>query len=274
MTATPTAPGPRQPRATEVEQHGINTIPDADRTSGAWDLFRIQFGGANTFATVLIGTTPIMLGLTLPQAVLATVLGVVVGALILAPMGLFGPRTGTNNAVSSGAHLGVRGRVVGSFLSLLTAIAFYSISVWVSGDALVGGAARLFGVPDSTPLRAAVYAVLGAVVIVVVVYGYQFMLLVNKLVVVANTVLMLLAVLAFAGAFSAAPAAGAGGYALGSFWPTFVLSALIVMGNPVSFGAFLGDWSRYIPAATPPSRLLWATVSASWRPWCRSCSGC
>jgi purine-cytosine permease-like protein len=81
-------------------------------------------------------------------------------------------------------------------------------------------------------------------------------------------------VLAFAGAFSAAPAAGAGGYALGSFWPTFVLSALIVMGNPVSFGAFLGDWSRYIPAATPPSRLLWATVSASWRPWCRSCSGC
>ncbi|MDT7620850.1 MAG: hypothetical protein QOI50_6355 [Pseudonocardiales bacterium] len=262
MTATPTAPGPRQPRATEVEQHGINTIPDADRTSGAWDLFRIQFGGANTFATVLIGTTPIMLGLTLPQAVLATVLGVVVGALILAPMGLFGPRTGTNNAVSSGAHLGVRGRVVGSFLSLLTAIAFYSISVWVSGDALVGGAARLFGVPDSTLLRAAVYAVLGAVVIVVVVYGYQFMLLVNKLVVVANTVLMLLAVLAFAGAFSAAPAAGAGGYALGSFWPTFVLSALIVMGNPVSFGAFLGDWSRYIPAATPPSRLLWATVSA------------
>ncbi|MDT7562265.1 MAG: hypothetical protein QOG76_889, partial [Pseudonocardiales bacterium] len=34
------------------------------------------------------------------------------------------------------------------------------------------------------------YAVLGAVVIVVVGYGYQFMLLVNKLVVVANTVLI------------------------------------------------------------------------------------
>ncbi len=74
-------------------------------------------------------------GLSLVEAVLATLLGVVVGALILMPMGLFGPRTGTNNAVSSGAHFGVRGRVLGSFLSLLTAIAFYSISVWVSGDA-------------------------------------------------------------------------------------------------------------------------------------------
>jgi purine-cytosine permease-like protein len=107
-----TGPG-TSARITRVERHGINTIPDADRTSGPIDLFRIQFGGANTFATVILGTTPVMLGLSLPAAVAATVLGVVVGALILAPMGLFAPRTGTNNAVSSGAHLGVRGRIVG-----------------------------------------------------------------------------------------------------------------------------------------------------------------
>ncbi|MGA9101425.1 cytosine permease, partial [Aeromicrobium sp.] len=127
-----------RPRATEVEQHGIDTIPTEHRHSGPRDLFRIQFGGANTFATVILGTFPILLGLSLWEAVAATVLGVLVGALILMPMGLFGPLTGTNNAVSSGAHFGVRGRVLGSFLSLLTAIAFYSISVWVSGDALVG----------------------------------------------------------------------------------------------------------------------------------------
>ncbi|WP_206679582.1 hypothetical protein, partial [Salmonella enterica] len=42
----------------------------------------------------------------------------------------------------------------------------------------------------------------------------------------------------------------------------FVLSVLIVMGNPVSFGAFLGDWSRYIPASTPKRRLLLATLLA------------
>ncbi|MGH3521400.1 MAG: cytosine permease, partial [Mycobacterium sp.] len=132
------------PRVTEVEQHGIDTIPDEHRTSGPFDLFRIQFGGANTFATIILGTFPILLGLSWWQAVGATVAGVVVGAAILMPMGLFAPLTGTNNAVSSGAHFGVRGRVVGSFLSLLTAIAFYSISVWVSGDALVGAAARLF----------------------------------------------------------------------------------------------------------------------------------
>jgi purine-cytosine permease-like protein len=173
------------------------------------------------------------------------------------PMGLFGPRTGTNNAVSSGAHFGVRGRVLGSFLSLLTAIAFYSISVWVSGDAIVGAAVRLFGIADSDLLRGVIYAVLGALVIVVVVYGYQFMLLVNKVVVVANTVLILLGIVAYASLFDAGYESP--GYALGSFWPTFVLSALVVMGNPVSFGAFLGDWSRYIPAGTSTRSLLAAT---------------
>ncbi|BBH69238.1 nitrate reductase [Actinoplanes sp. OR16] len=252
----------QRPRITEVEQHGIDTIPAAHRHSRPLDLFRIQFGGANTFATVILGTFPILLGLSLWQAVAATVAGVVVGALILAPMGLFGPLTGTNNAVASGAHFGVRGRVVGSFLSLLTAIAFYSISVWVSGDAVVGALVRLAGVQDSDLLRGVVYAILGAIVIVIVIYGYAFMLLANKIVVFGNTALFLLGVLAYSGTLDFGYDPGPQAYALGSFWPTFVLSALIVMGNPISFGAFLGDWSRYIPAETAPLKILVATYTA------------
>jgi purine-cytosine permease-like protein len=255
-------PAIERPRVTDVEQHGIDTIPAEHRHSRPLDLFRIQFGGANTFATVILGTFPVLLGLSLGQALLATVAGVVVGSLFLAPMGLFGPLTGTNNAVSSGAHFGVRGRVVGSFLSLLTAIAFYSISVWVSGDAVVGALVRLTGIHDSDLLRGAVYAILGAIVIVVVVYGYAFMLLVNKVVVFGNTVLILLGILAYHGKIDWSYDPGPSAYALGTFWPTFVLSALIVMGNPISFGAFLGDWSRYIPAGTSAKRLLAATFGA------------
>jgi purine-cytosine permease-like protein len=249
-------------RVLEIEQFGIDTIPAEHRTSRPFDLFRIQFGGANTFATVILGTFPILLGLSFWQAVAATILGVVIGAVILMPMGLFGPHTGTNNAVSSGAHFGVRGRVLGSFLSLLTAIAFYSISVWVSGDALVGALVRFFGVNDSDLLRGAIYAILGGLVIVVVVYGYQFMLLVNRIVVIANTILILLGAFAYTGSFDPGYNPGADAYALGSFWPTFVLSVMIVMGNPVSFGAFLGDWSRYIPKGTSTRSLLSATVFA------------
>jgi purine-cytosine permease-like protein len=250
-----------KPKITEVEGFGIDTIPDADRTSTPRDLFRIQFGGANTFATVLLGTFPIFFGLSFWEGVGAAVLGVLVGTLFLMPMGLFGPKTGTNNAVASGAHLGVTGRIAGSFLSLLTAIAFYSISVWVGGDALVGAFVRLFGAEDSPMLRISLYSLIGLIVIVVVIYGYQFMLLINRIAVWANTILMLLAIVAFASVFDPSYA-GSGEYLLGGFWPTFILSALIVMSNPISFGAFLGDWSRYIPNGTSNGKLALATLGA------------
>src|SRR3954466_1305145 len=168
------------PKVTDVELHGVEPIPDAERTAGPLDLFRLTFGGANTIATVVLGSFPIIFGLSFRDALLATLLGVVLGAAILAPMALFGPRNGTNNAVSSSAHLGVHGRVVGSFLSLLTAFAFFSISVWSSGDVLVGAAHKAVGVPENDAMVAVAYAVFALLVLTVCIYGFRFMLFVNK----------------------------------------------------------------------------------------------
>ena len=113
--------GRNRGKVTDVETYGIERIPEKDRNASAFDLFRVSFGGANTFATAFLGAFPILFGLSFWQGLAATVTGLVVGALLLAPMAVFGPTNGTNNAVSSSAHLGVHGRVVGSFLSLLTA---------------------------------------------------------------------------------------------------------------------------------------------------------
>ncbi|GAA1465895.1 cytosine permease [Nocardiopsis exhalans] len=251
---------PQPAPVTEVETHGVAPIPVADQTSRPFDLFRLTFGGANTFATIILGTLPIAYGLGFTAALTATVAGVVVGALILSPMALFGPRTRTNNAVSSGAHFGVVGRSLGSLLSLLTAVTFFSISVWVSGDAIVGAAARL-GLHGGDALRAAAYGVIAVAVFVVCVYGYQFMLLINKVAVVAGSALMLLGLFAYGGSFDPS-FAGSGDYILGGFWPTWVLAVLTIMANPVSFGGFLGDWSRYIPATTSTRRMLAAPFLA------------
>ena len=62
-----------------------------------------------------------------------------------------------------------RGRVLGSFLSLLTAIAFYSISVWVSGDAIVdtilsGDASRLETVSGDVTMNLTFPAVTGGTI--------------------------------------------------------------------------------------------------------------
>jgi purine-cytosine permease-like protein len=256
----------KAPALTEVEKHGIEPIPAADRTAKPLDLFRLVFGGANTFATVVLGSFPILFGLSFKDALLATVLGVVVGALILCPMAVFGPTNGMNNAVSSSGHLGVHGRVVGSFLSLLTAFAFFSISVWSSGDALVGGANRLLGLPQNAVTLSLAYGVFAVLILTVCIYGFRFMLWVNKIAVVAASLLFLLGILAFAGTFDPSYAGtlgqGTDAAADGLFWPSFIGAALIVMSNPISFGAFLGDWSRYIPAETPNRKVMTAVFLA------------
>jgi purine-cytosine permease-like protein len=271
MTQTIVAPAAREdehwgehapPPITEVEQYGIEPIPPADRTATPFDLFRVAFGGANTFATVVLGAFPILVfGLSFWQAVAATFLGIVVGGLILMPMALFGPINGTNNAVSSGAHFGVVGRIVGSFLSLLTAITFFAISVYTSGDILVGALDDLAGTGKPEWLLAIAYAFFAVVVLVICLYGFRFMLAVNKVAVVTATVLYVVGAIAYAGDFDAAYAGFAKGSAL---LPAFIGSALLVMANPLSFGAFLGDWARYIPASAPRTKLMAAAFMSQF----------
>jgi purine-cytosine permease-like protein len=85
------------------------------------------------------------------------------------------------------------------------------------------------------------------------------MLLVNKIAVWAASLLFLLGVFAFAGPFDAGYA---GSVQLGSagFWAAFIGATLLAMSNPVSFGAFLGDWARYIPRETSKKRIMLAVL--------------
>jgi purine-cytosine permease-like protein len=245
-----------------VEQHGIESIPDRDRTATILDFMRIEWGGLNSLATAVLGAFPIIFGLSFWQAAAATVLGVLLGSFILAPMAVFGPLTGTNNAVSSSAHFGVVGRILGSFLSLLTAVAFFSISVWASGDAVIGAAQRLFGLRPTEISFAIAYGAFALAVLIVSIYGFRLMLLVNKFAVIAASLLFIVGFYAFYPAFDAQFAGAGFRWGTAKFWPAFIGAALVVLANPISFGAFLGDWSRYLPRNTDRGHLILATILA------------
>jgi len=246
------------------EHHGIEPIPSAERTASLFDFMRVEWGGLNSLATAVLGSFPIVLGLSFWQGFAAVVTGIAIGAVILAPMAIFGPVSGTNNAVASSAHFGVVGRIVGSFLSLLTAIAFFSISVWSSGDAVVGAAIRAFHIPGTESLYAVSYALFIASVMAVCVYGFRMMLLVNKIAVVASSGLFLVGFYVFWNRFD--PGFPGAGYPWGGghFWPAFASAVLIILANPISFGAFLGDWSRYMPQDTSKPALMAASIGAQF----------
>src|SRR4051812_33016133 len=124
-TTTATAAGATTaPTTPRIETQGVEFIPDSERDSHPANLAAVFLGGNLAFSVIVFGWLPITFGLTFASAVSASLVGLAVGTLITAPLSLFGIRTGTNNPVSSGAHFGVRGRLVGSALTLAFALAF------------------------------------------------------------------------------------------------------------------------------------------------------
>ena len=124
MTYTETATAPLSPESTDdgfgrVEQVGVEFIPEDERHSTPGNVFTVFFGGNLAFSVIVFGWLPITFGLSWQQAVTSCFCGLLFGTVLIAPLALLGPRTGTNNVVASGGHFGVRGRLIGSALTRL-----------------------------------------------------------------------------------------------------------------------------------------------------------
>lgn len=241
----------------KIERRGVDFIPDEERNSNALNVFSVFFGGNFSLVVVVFGWMPIALGLGFWSGVTAMLAGLGVGVLAMAPMVLFAPRTGTNNAISSGAHFGIMGRTIGSALALVASILFVAITIWTSGDALVAAADRLLGLGANDPMYLLVYALVAAGIVVVAVFGHgTIVFLAQRVAVPVCGLALLLGFAAYAGDFHPGDYEPAG-YALGSFWPTWVLAASLVASGPVSYMPIVGDYARYVSSRrTSDARLL------------------
>jgi purine-cytosine permease-like protein len=242
-----------------IEQRGVDTIPEEERTSGPRDLVSILLGSNLCLGVIIFGWLPPSFGLDWWASVSAIVAGTVIGTVFTAPLALVSLRTATN--LSSGAQFGVRGRLVGSVVGLLLALGYTALTVWIGGDVMLRVLGRLFGVPADGVSYALVYAVLAAATVAGAVYGYRVLLAMSRVLAVGMTALLLLGVLAYAPHFTTAALPDAGGYLLGSFWPTWFLAAVAAgLSGPIAFITLLGDYTRYIsPARHSGRRVLHAT---------------
>ncbi|MFF3802962.1 cytosine permease [Streptomyces sp. NPDC002032] len=243
-----------------IEQRGVDTIPEEERTSGPRDLISILLGSNLCLGVIVFGWLPPSFGLGLVPSVTAIVTGTLVGIAFTAPLALVSLRTATNLSTSSGAQFGVRGRLVGSVVGLLLSLGYTALTLWIGGDVMVGALARLTGLPDTGISRAAMYGVLAACTVVGAVFGYRLLLRMSKVLSIGMVVLLAIGVYAYAPDFtSAAPPDTS--YLLGSFWPTWLLAAVAAgLSGPVAFITLLGDYTRYIsPTRHTPRKVFWAT---------------
>ena len=230
-----------------VETRGVDYIPEAERHSRPRELTAVFFGTQLCFGIIVLGFLPVSFGLGWWGSLTSTLVGLAVGSAMFAPLALLSTRTGTNSAVSSGAHFGVVGRIVGSLVGVFTAVGFYALTVWTGGTALVAGLHKLFGMPSGTSELAISYALIAVATLVVAIYGHANVVLANRILVPTMGLLLVIGVIVLLPHFSAQPPV-AGGLLLGSYPATWLLSATTAASLPISYCPYVGDYTRYISA--------------------------
>ncbi|MFD7631434.1 cytosine permease [Streptomyces sp. NPDC059851] len=243
-----------------IEQRGVDTIPEGERTSSPRDLMSILLGSNLCLGVIVFGWLPPSFGLGLVPSVTAIVTGTLAGIAFTAPLALVSLRTATNLSTSSGAHFGVRGRLVGSVVGLLLSLGYTALTLWIGGDVMAGTLSRLTGLPDSGATRTLMYGGLAVFTVVAAVFGYRLLLRMSKLLSLGMVVLLAVGVYAYAPGFTTAAPPDTP-YLLGSFWPTWLLAAVAAgLSGPVAFITLLGDYTRYISPARHGSRsVYWST---------------
>ncbi len=162
-----------------IEQHGVDTIPERERTSGPKDLVSILLGSNLCLGVIIFGWLPPSFGLGWWASVSSVVVGTLVGTCSppRSPWSRCAPRP---TSPPPPAQFGVRGRLVGSVVGLLLALGYTALTVWIGGDVMVSVLGRLFGLQASGAAYGIVYGLLAAATVAGAVYGYRVLLAMSR----------------------------------------------------------------------------------------------
>lgn len=226
-----------------VETHGIAPIPETERYGRPGRMFTVWFAPQITITGVFTGTLAITLGLGFWLGLLAMTIGTVIGSLTVAYLCTWGPRTGT-------AQLPNARMAFGPTVVLPAALQWVSSVAWDGLVGLFGGEAlaALLGIPFPVAVLI-VLALQGAVGF----FGYELIHRVQAvLTVVLFATFVVFAVKLVAGhdVITAPTVHGA------DLAGAFVLEVTIALSLAISWASYAADFSRYLPAQSPPLRVF------------------
>ncbi|MCF2529083.1 cytosine permease [Yinghuangia sp. KLBMP8922] len=234
----------------QVETHGIDPIPDAERHGGAKDLFWLWFGSNLTFTYVINGTLAVAFGLSFWAAVSVVVLGglafFAVGAL-----GLGGIRTGTSTLVLSRAAFGVLGNLPAGLLNWVVGIGYIILNTVVGTFALEALFAEA-GWQGGDTARALALVVTLALTFAVAMWGHATVQAAERwmaYVLAAGFALVIVFVL---------PDADPGAAAGGTTFHGWTLALVVMVAGPVSYLPMPSDYTRYLPRTTSLKAITWS----------------
>jgi NCS1 family nucleobase:cation symporter-1 len=239
-----------------VERHSIDHIPHHERHGRVHSLFTVWFGGNMQITTIVTGALGVILGLDLPWALVALLLGNLFGAIFMALHSAQGPKLGIPQMIQSRAQFGFMGAVVPIFLVVLMYIGFFASGVVLGGEALAAWWGIGF-VPAAL--------ILSVISTLFTVYGYWAIHRLERFVSIVTAVAFVYLSWRLFELPGAASAWHAGPLAFGPFLLVIAIAATW----QITYAPYVADYSRYLPHDTSITAAFWwsyagTVIASAW----------
>ncbi len=232
--------------AAELEQYTIEQIPLDQRHGRPRDLFTIWFTSNLMPLTVVTGAlATVAFGLPFIPAVIALVIGNLLGAVFMALHSAQGPKLGIPQMIQSRAQYGVLGSILVVGIVVFMYVGFF-------GSNLVLGGQSIHQLSSSVSVNWGV-VICAVASLLIVVFGYDLIHYLNRWLAIAFSVVMIVATILV---IDKLPSHF---LSLGHFgWGAFI-SAMVVTGIlwQIAYAPYVSDYSRYMSPKEGVKPVFW-----------------
>ncbi|WP_431198240.1 purine-cytosine permease family protein [Leifsonia xyli] len=228
-------------------------------------MFWLWFAGTSSLISVGVGATLFVLGLSLRQLLVATLVGVALSFLPLGLGTLAGKWSGQPTLVVSRATFGMRGNLLPTVIALVVKLFWGSVLLWLAGSA-AGSLTEAEGWPgNAVGATVTALAVTIAVAVAVAYIGYALVARVQLVLTIASAVLIVLMIMATWQHVDLSRALDA----RDALWTHVVTGAVLVLSYVgLAWAMSSAEVARYQrPLSSGGAAMLWATFGAGVPPF-------
>lgn len=237
--------------STAVEARSIDMIPPGERHGHPRGQFTLWFGANAQITAIVDGALAVVFGADAFWAIIGLLVGNVLGGAVMALHSAQGPRLGLPQMISSRAQFGVYGAVIPLVLVILMYVGFASTGTVLSGQAIN----LMLGV-DAPAVGILIF---GAATALLAILGYKYIHALGRVATVLGLAGFLYLTVAVATRFDVTQVLMVKGFE----WPTFLTAVALGAGWQLTFGPYVADYSRYLPADTSERKTFWYTFAGS-----------
>ena len=247
----------------EVEQHGLNVIPESERHGVPKDQFWPWAASNVSIFGISMAAWILGFGLSFGEAVLAGLIGIVFSFALVGIIALAGKRGSAPTLVLSRATFGVKGNALPTLVSYFLLVGWEIVLVALGVLATTTVFKRL-GWGEGDGVKIAIFVVIIAVVVSSGIFGFKFIMRVQKWITLGSVALTII----FIGQsahdinFEKIAAAPAGG-------PVVLVAGIIYAMTAFGLGWVNGgaDYSRYLPRTSSSKGIFgWTTFGSAIAP--------